>query len=339
MTMHLGIDGRELRAGVRTGIGRYLREVLRAAVSRGWACTLYGDLDGRPEEVPVAVRYVHISQGWTQWWDQVMLPRQLARDRVSIFLSPYYKGPLIGDCPVVLTIHDLFFIGYPGEAKPLHDVVMAKLGQLYARQASAIIADSAYSKRAIIDLLKVSPSKVTVVPVALAPEFTPQPLSQSQRDRYQLHGAYVLYVGNFKPHKNLSRLLEAYASMDKSLRARYRLVLAGGDRANRPEIERLAKHLGLAERLVLTGLIQDADLPSIYSGASLFVLPSLCEGLVFLCWRQWPAGLRLQRLIGRLSRKFSKAPGCSLTPKIRSRSSRHSSRGCRVKRSEPGFVS
>lgn len=278
MTIHLGIDGRELVAGVRSGIGRYVQEVLRAAKSRGWSCTLYRDQDGQPEALAAEVRHVTIRRGWTQWWDQVMLPRQLVRDRVSIFLSPYYKGPLIAACPVVLTIHDLFFIGYPGEPRPLRDALMTHLGQLYAQRAAAIIADSNYSKRAVVDLLKVPAAKVSVVPVALGPEFLPQSMSSTMRDRYRLHDPYVLYVGNFKPHKNLPRLLEAYAAMDRPLRARYRLVLAGGDRANRPMIKRLARGLGIAERLVLPGLIDDADLPAVYSGASLFVLPSLYEG-------------------------------------------------------------
>ena len=30
------------------------------------------------------------------------------------------------------------------------------------------------------------------------------------RERYQLSQAYILYVGNIKPHKNLERLIEAF---------------------------------------------------------------------------------------------------------------------------------
>ncbi len=278
MMMHLGIDGRELVAGVRTGIGRYVQEVVRAAAARGWTCTIYGDHQCQMEGLALHARTRRVPQGWTQWWDQVILPRQLVQDRVSVFLSPYYKGPLITNCPVVLTIHDLFFIGYPGQPRPLYDAMMTGLGKLYAHRATAIIADSEYSKRTIIEQLKVPPSKITVVPVALGREFSPQPLTQPLRDRYRLHSPYVLYVGNFKPHKNLPRLLQAYADLDPSLRARYQLVLAGGDRANRSTIERLARNLKISDRIVLPGLIDDADLPALYSGCALFVLPSLSEG-------------------------------------------------------------
>src|SRR5439155_362116 len=98
-------------------------------------------------------------------WDQWALPRALARGRVWVFLSPYYKGPLAAPCPVVVTVHDLFFIGYPGRRRPVYDVAARALARLYAWRAAAIVADSEYSRRAVVARLGVSPSKVTVIPV------------------------------------------------------------------------------------------------------------------------------------------------------------------------------
>ena len=48
----MGIDGRELRAGVRTGIRRYTLEVLRAATARGLDCVLYGDRGSQLDAAP-----------------------------------------------------------------------------------------------------------------------------------------------------------------------------------------------------------------------------------------------------------------------------------------------
>src|SRR5439155_1202649 len=53
--MRLDVDGRELVAGARTGIGRYLREVLRAAAARGWRSTVYGDANTVLEDAPAGV--------------------------------------------------------------------------------------------------------------------------------------------------------------------------------------------------------------------------------------------------------------------------------------------
>lgn len=276
--IRIGIDGRELSGGVRTGIGRYIAEIVRAASRSGWECFLYGERTAELAVTLPRVRHCVLGNGWTQWWDQVRLPRRLASDKVAVFLSPYYKCPLWAPCPVVLTIHDLFFIQYPGQRRPLYDAVMTWLARLYVSRAAAVITDSEYSKRAIMERIGVPETKVTVIPVALGAEFRPQPLSDAVRHRYGITDPYILYVGNFKPHKNLARLIQAYAALPETLRKTYRLVLAGGDRDHRPALERQVRSLGLDGLVLFSGSIEDKNLPEIYSGCALFVLPSLEEG-------------------------------------------------------------
>jgi glycosyltransferase involved in cell wall biosynthesis len=276
VSLRLAVDGRELRAGVRTGIRRYTLEVLRAAAARGLECIAYVDRATGFDDAP-GVRRATLG-GFTPWWDQVALPAALRRDGVDVFLSPYYKRPLAAPCPSVVTIHDLFFIGYPGHRRPLYDAAMTRLARLYAGGASAIIADSEHSRRAIVDRLGLAPERTVVIPVGLGPEFRPATPSAAQRERYGLGRHYALYVGNFRPHKNLPRLLRAWAGLAVPLRASHRLVLAGGDDAGRPALAALAASLGLGDRVVFPGLIDDADLPELYGGAAAVVLPSLEEG-------------------------------------------------------------
>jgi len=276
--MRIALDGRELRAGVRTGIRRYCVEVLRAAASRGLSCVVYGDRSTRLEPELPGVSLSVLDGAWTQWWDQVTLPAALRRDSVDVFLSPYYKAPLAAPCPTVVTIHDLFFIGYPGRPRPLYDATMTRLARLYARRADAVVADSEHSRREIVRRLGLPSERITVIPVGLGPEFTPTELSAAQRARYGLRGPYVLYVGNFLPHKNLPRLLRAWAALPEWLRRAHQLVLAGGDRARQPALGAEAATLGLADVVAFPGLIDDADLPALYAGATAFVLPSLEEG-------------------------------------------------------------
>jgi glycosyltransferase involved in cell wall biosynthesis len=277
VSLRVAVDGRELRAGVRTGIRRYTLEVLRAAAARGLECIAYVDRRAGLEALPAGVRRSTLG-GFTQWWDQVALPSALRRDRVDVFLSPYYKRPLSAPCPAVVTIHDLFFIGYPGRRRPLYDAVMTRLARLYAAGASAIIADSEHSRRAIVDRLGIAAGRTVVIPVGLGPEFQPTAPTAVQRERYGLGPRYALYVGNFLPHKNLPRLLGAWAALPEALRSSHRLVLAGGDRTGRPALAAVADSLGLRERVVFPGLIDDADLPALYGGADAVVQPSLEEG-------------------------------------------------------------
>jgi glycosyltransferase involved in cell wall biosynthesis len=276
--IRVGIDGRELAAGVRTGIGRYVIEVLRAASQSEVECIVYGDLNTRLPITLPKVTLQTIESRWTQWWDQVSLPLQLARDRISVLLSPYYKGPLYPPCPVVVSIHDLYFIQYPRKRWPAYGALTTRLARLYARRAAAIIADSEYSKRSIVERLGVSPGKVTVIPVGLGPEFKPELLTESAATRYGIVPPYILYVGNFQPHKNLPRLIRAYANLGKSLRDTHQLVLSGGDMERRQALEGLVRELGIVDRVRFPGLIEDSHLPAVYSGCALFVLPSLEEG-------------------------------------------------------------
>jgi len=276
--IRLGVDGRELQEGVRTGIGRYLREVLRAASAAVWPCVVYGDATTRlPEPLPGVV-LTTLGARSTLWWDQVALPMALARDRIGVFLSPYYKSPLASRCPAIVTIHDLFFIGYPGRPRPVFDRVLTWAARSYAARAAAVIADSEASRRDIVARLGVTPEKIRVIPVGLGPEFRPTTPDASTLDRYGLRRPYVLYVGNFKPHKNVPRLLRAWAGLPGDLRAAHQLVLAGGGRDGRADLEALAASLGLGDGVAFAGLVDDRDLPAVYGGAALVVLPSLEEG-------------------------------------------------------------
>lgn len=276
--MRIGVDGRELAGGVRTGIGRYLVEVLRAASHAGLECLVYGDARTRLPVTLPGVSLHRLNAGPTLWVDQVGLPRRLARDRIAVFLSPYFKGPLCAPCPVVVTVHDLMFIRYPGRWRPLYDLAMTRLAKVYAGRATAVITDSEYSKRSIVAILGVSDAKVTVIPVTLGAEFKPEPLTDAVRLRYGIVPPYILYVGNFLPHKNVLRLIQAYAGLGRELKDTHQLVLAGGEREHRNDHERLAARLGVADRVRFPGLIDNENLPAIYSGCTLFILPSLEEG-------------------------------------------------------------
>ena len=276
--VRLGVDGRELMEGISTGIGRYLIEVLRAVSAVGWECIVYGNCSTHLPVTFPGITLRRVKPGWTPWWDQVALPRRLVQDGVAVFLSPYYKGPLCSPCPTVLTVHDLLFIRHPVSRKPFFNGVMTGLAKLYASRASAIITDSEYGKQSIIELLGINPGKVRVIPLAPNPAFKPTPLTEAILTKYQITSPYILYVGNFKAHKNLPRLLQAYTQLAPDTRKHVQLVLAGGDERNRLVLDRLAEALGITGQVRFPGMIDEQDLPAVYSGAALFVLPSLIEG-------------------------------------------------------------
>src|SRR2546421_5310790 len=114
--MRIGIDARELSGRV-TGAGRYLGGLLREWATVSFAgrheFRLYAaeplalDLDSRR----FATRT--ISGSGATWWEQVSLPRAIARDHLDLWFAPAYTAPLTIRLPIVVAIHDVSFAAHP----------------------------------------------------------------------------------------------------------------------------------------------------------------------------------------------------------------------------------
>lgn len=283
--MILAVDGREFVRGRVTGIGRFLRGLLEEiARSRPH---LHAMILAKPETpVPVAANNIQLHrmpERLTLYWDQVLLPRALRHHSASAFFSPYYKAPLFAPCPTVVTIHDLIPLTFPAYSRGPWSVsaaVFRHWARLLAGRAIAVITDSAHSKRDLLAVLGLPSERVHVIPIGVAEEFRPDLPAQSvtaATARYGIRVPYLLTVGNFLPHKNLPRLVEAYGRLPETLRGRTALVLAGGPGGHGPA--RPVDRAALARPGVLVpGFIAPEDLPLLYAGATALVCPSLTEG-------------------------------------------------------------
>jgi glycosyltransferase involved in cell wall biosynthesis len=111
---------------------------------------------------------------------------------------------------------------------------------------------------------------------AFRPEGAPGE-SAAVRARYNLPEQYLLYLGTLEPRKNVPLLLRAFAELARR-HPEARLVIAGKKGWHFDEIFDTARSLNLAEQVLFTGYIDEADKPALMRGASLFVYPSLHEG-------------------------------------------------------------
>lgn len=277
--MQIGIDIRELEPGKRTGIGRFLSNLLRASAlhcsHHTWI--LFGNQRTEP---PDGFMVVRINESSRLLWDQVLLPSALARHHIDLFFSPYRKAPLWLPCPSVVTIHDLLpfvLMVTPSVKSRLFWMLMRRM----ARQARRIITVSEFVKRDIVNRLGVLPEKITVVYHGLDASFRPIAPAQAAAQlasRLGIAGDYILFVGQLNPHKNVDKLIAAYAALPDSLRHRYQLLIAGGGGAVRQALEALVTQQKLDQSVRLLGVVEDELLPPLYSMASVCVLPSEHEG-------------------------------------------------------------
>lgn len=208
--------------------------------------------------------------------------QRLAFDRVLVasanaWHSPYYALPLALSIPSVVTLADLTPLVLPGEMPSrFKRAAYRALNTTAARRARAIITFSHASRLDLERVLKIPRQKIFVVPLAADESFAPAPRMEIERVRAALGlpQNYVLYLGSNKPHKNLPRLIEAWARVQHSAV----LVIAGAWDERYPEAKTIAARLGLRERVVFRHAIAEKDLPALISGAQLFVFPSVHEG-------------------------------------------------------------
>lgn len=311
--MRIGIDGGGWLN--RRGYGRYTRSLLRALANEaaGDEIVLFADPEtARAPDLPSSVEIATVpvraapaqaaaSAGRRSLGDLLRMSAAVARRRLDVFFFPsaYTFFPLLRPLPAVVAIHDVIAETLPQLVFPHRR--FARLWNLKlavaVRQARTILTVSEDARRGILERWRLRPERVRVILEAADPVFRPLPAPREAADvlpgRGLAPGArFILYVGGFSPHKNLPRLVEAYArACAGPALGDVRLILAGdeGGHAGHDaggdvftsaagEVRALVARLGLDARVCFAGFVPDEDLAHLYNRAALVVLPSLAEG-------------------------------------------------------------
>jgi glycosyltransferase involved in cell wall biosynthesis len=187
------------------------------------------------------------------------------------------------DCrvPVLLTIHDLNFLHDPDASPRRIDRKLAAIQQLVTR-SEAIVTDSRYVAEEVRLHLDLGDRPLHVVPLGLEAPAVPA----ASRPDFLPPGRFLFSVGNCLPHKNFHVLLELLAHLDD-----FRLVIAG--KKTTPYGRFLASEivrLGIGERVVMPGEVDDATRQWLYEHCEGFLFPSFAEGFGFPVLEAMQAG-------------------------------------------------
>ncbi len=206
--------------------------------------------------------------------EQITIPRLLKKNKIDIFHSPSFFGPILVECKVIMTIHDMIHVLFPEESSVLHRAYYSIIVRRAAKNASKILTVSESSKRDISDYLNIPSKKIIVTYNAVDGNFWRRKGNEINeiKDRFGINDKYILYVGSQKPHKNVGLLIEAYQQLREKIS--YQLVIVG--RKNRLFQKCFGSHK--LKGVIFVGEVQDELIPHFYSGADVFVSPSLCEG-------------------------------------------------------------
>jgi glycosyltransferase involved in cell wall biosynthesis len=274
----IAIDARWLVGG----IGSYTRSLIEglAAAERK---PLLRVITSREHSGPLASFAGVVIDRASIYGLQEQLTIPLAARGCEILHVPHFNAPLLFPGKLIVTIHDLILT----TELPYRDSLASRLYArpmlgLAVRKAAHIITVSETSKRTIVEQLRVPPSKITVIQNVAKPLFAPREPLEARRRLAALAGIAgncLLYVGNFKPHKNVSTLLRAVALLRRGGRwVDHRLLLVGGTDREFGPVQREVDALGLSQAVKRVSSIADDDLARLYSAADALIMPSRCEG-------------------------------------------------------------
>ena len=263
-----------------TGLGLYALHLVRELDALGERLVVYTSRPeavrapgARVERVPAAVRPERGARGHLARlvWTQTGLRRRIARLRPRLLLNLMPEGLLWPAVPQVTVIHDVLPLRSP-EEYPRQQHYFRHYVPAVLRRSRAVIVSSESTRRDLIGLYGLAPRTLHVVLLGYdTGRFVPRAAPVSDGE------PYALFVGNVMPHKNLLRLAEAFARAVDGMPGR--LVIRGWGRPAhvRALADRIAA-LGIASRVDWREYAADEELPDLYRGARMLLLPSLYEG-------------------------------------------------------------
>jgi len=247
------------------------------------------------------IRIKKLNWPFKYFWTQGRLSLEMLFKAPDMLFVPASSMPIIHPKNTVAVIHDVGFMKYP-EAYSKWQLAYLKWSTKFAaKHAKKIITISEFSKQEIIKYFSSSDKEgnnledkifITLLACDLE-EFkiinNPERIKNILR-KYKIDTPYILFVGRLEAKKNILNIVKAFAKisheLDSSLRSdpfrmtknRIKLVLAGAKGLDWSRVKNFIKDNSLQKDIILTGYVADEDLPYLYSGADLFLFPSLYEG-------------------------------------------------------------
>ncbi len=208
--------------------------------------------------------------------EQVVLPFLLWRWQIDVLYSVGNLTTLVSPCPTVVVVENanpfsIFRLRWTWQQR-LRNIVLRHLSRASAKRAWRVRFVSQTSRDALVPHLGIQPDKTFVIPHAAGPWDEIQPEDG-------LPPRFVLTVSSLAPHKNLERLIQAFARLvgEGSYEGSLLIVGAPVDRSTVRAVERLLERLGLERRVTLLGEVPHERLAGLYRRADAFVTASLEE--------------------------------------------------------------
>ena len=279
----------DMRRVNQFGYGTYIRNVVRslARLDHHSRYLLLGGEEQFAAELPPNFQRVAYPLPEASPRNLYALYWLLRRHAVDVLHVPHYDWiPQHLPCPHVITVHDLVDFLYPARSgRRLQRWLKYRLIRRSLQHAGRIIAVSRTTRRDIERTFGIS-DRVTVVYNAIDERFLRGHASPAEREaveaRYAMDAPFVLYTGSVRPHKNVVRLIEAFAALKAELAgtpyAALKLIVIGDEVSRQPALRRAVVRCRMQSEVRFLGFVPVDVLRVFYDTASIFAFPSLYEG-------------------------------------------------------------
>jgi Glycosyltransferase len=269
----VGIDARMIEM---SGIGTYIQHLIDSDIYE----IALGDkkLIGKYNSQLKMINYAAPIYGIKE---QFTFPyREVKKSKIDLMHFPHYNIPLFYRGKFIVTIHDLTHLILPEFLPNKFAYYYAKfmIGHA-AKKAEHVFTVSENTKKDIVKMFKVNPEKITVTYNGVDKDFRIKKKEEIEYlyEKFQIpkNKKIIMYVGNLKPHKNLERLLEAFALLKNR---NDKILLLVGKAFKSVDLQKREEELKIEGNVIHTGLVTKDELVDFYNLADLFVFPSLYEG-------------------------------------------------------------
>lgn len=296
--MHIVLDARFF-AQTAGGISRYTRALIRevTASQTGHHFTVLIPTVNTAEWQAFAKQAALDPKQWRMqpidipyysYAEQTRLPGLLNRLEPDLVHFTNFNHPVLWNQPFVVTMHDLTILNYPVGRRQRSALAQAAFRWTIRHglnSAKRVITVSQTSRDDLVDHFGGQPDRLAVVYEGVDAAYQPVNLPLRGRaqtylkERYGIRPPFLLFVSQWRPHKGILTLIEAYERLRLAdPRRQVQLVVTGRANDHFPEIPARMEASSFAADIIRPGFVDEIDLPKLYQAAQAFVFPSLYEG-------------------------------------------------------------
>lgn len=299
--MKIGIDARMYRRATG-GIGRYTRGLLRylAVIDKKNEYVIFLTPEDMKEyqQPGENFRAIEVNIDHYSLAEQREFGKIIDAEKLDVIHYTNFNHPIFCKTPFVVTIHDLIMSLYPVGRKqrdPIRKLAYDLIMKHAAKKSKKVIVPSVASKKDVVKMLGAKPDNVVVTYEAADEEYnwkTNEKIREEILSQYKIEKPYLLFVSQWRPHKGIIPLLEAYEILREKYEDEIELVIVGKPNKDFPEVmEKVEEVRSKVGGVITPGFVPEEDLPALYGAAMVYVLPTLYEGFCLTHLEAMSAGV------------------------------------------------